>query len=158
MKIWLITIGKTKAKGIQISLDHYAQVINRLGNFELVELKDQESDADREGQAFIAYLERRDWLDSGRHRLVLLDVLGTAMSSEDFAQFVQSTAERGAQDLIFLVGGAFGFSEKLRQRLVDAKLLSLSKLTLPHELARLVLAEQIYRALHIQSGSQYHHA
>jgi 23S rRNA (pseudouridine1915-N3)-methyltransferase len=86
--------------------------------------------------------------------LVLLDSRGKQFSSEDLAEFVRDHRDRGIQELIFAIGPADGWSEPARKR-ADL-LLSLGKMTLPHELARVVLAEQLYRAFTILAGHPYH--
>lgn len=95
-------------------------------------------------------------LKSGRTApfLVLLDSRGKQMSSEDLADFIREHQGRGTQQLVFAVGGADGFSAESRKA---AQLqLSLGKMTLPHELARVVLLEQLYRAFTILKGHPYH--
>jgi 23S rRNA (pseudouridine1915-N3)-methyltransferase len=85
--------------------------------------------------------------------LVACDAGGTAMTSEDFAAWLQKERE-AARDVAFVIGGAFGLSDAVRK--ASRRRLSLAPWTLPHELARLVLAEQLYRAGTIQRGEPYH--
>ena len=87
-------------------------------------------------------------------RKILLDPLGRAATSEEFSKIV-GEAELEARDLIFVVGGADGLPHEWRNRTADASLLSLSKMTFPHELARAMLAEQLYRAVTILRGHPY---
>ena len=89
-------------------------------------------------------------------RLVLCDERGEALGSTAFAQLVQAERERAGGDLVFMVGGAFGVGATVRSR--AWRTLALAPWTLPHELARLVLAEQLYRAGTIVRGEQYHKA
>jgi 23S rRNA (pseudouridine1915-N3)-methyltransferase len=86
--------------------------------------------------------------------LVACDAMGASMTSEAFAKWLQSERERASRDVVFLIGGAFGLSEQVRS--AAKKTLSLAPWTLAHELARLVLAEQLYRAGTIQRGEPYH--
>lgn len=99
-----------------------------------------------------------DWLARRQGRtaaiLVLLDSRGRSMTSEAFAAWLGKRRDEGAQQLVFAVGPADGWSDTFRQR--AGLLLSLGPMTLPHSLARLVLAEQIYRAFTILSGHPYH--
>jgi 23S rRNA (pseudouridine1915-N3)-methyltransferase len=88
--------------------------------------------------------------------LVLLDERGKTFSSESFAAWLEKTASAGHKRCIFLIGGAFGFDEIIYQR-ADA-LLSLSPMTMSHQLARVVFAEQLYRGFCINKGLPYHHA
>jgi 23S rRNA (pseudouridine1915-N3)-methyltransferase len=85
----------------------------------------------------------------------LLDGHGKEVSSLQFSQFIQQRFNSGSKNLLFLVGGAYGFSEELYQR-ANYKL-SMSKMTFPHKLARLLFVEQLYRALTILKGEPYHH-
>jgi 23S rRNA (pseudouridine1915-N3)-methyltransferase len=86
--------------------------------------------------------------------LVLLDARGKQFSSEELAQFISAHQTRGTQQLLFALGGADGFSEQMRTS--AGVVLSLGKMTLPHELARVVLLEQLYRAFTIIKGHPYH--
>ena len=86
--------------------------------------------------------------------VVACDARGSAMTSEEFAQWLQQEREQAVHDIAFVIGGAFGLSEPLRA--VTRRRLSLAPWTLPHELARLVLAEQLYRAGTILRGEPYH--
>jgi 23S rRNA (pseudouridine1915-N3)-methyltransferase len=103
-----------------------------------------------------------DWLDQqkkGRKPLVpvLFDSRGRQMSSEAFARWLGERRDRGTQQILFAIGGADGWSEEARQRCAErGDLISLGPMTLPHALARLVAAEQIYRAFTILSGHPYH--
>lgn len=86
--------------------------------------------------------------------LVFLDAGGKSASSEQFADFLREQQDRGVQQMLFVIGGADGFSEE-RLRTAQHRL-SLGKMTLPHELARVVLLEQVYRAFTIMKGHPYH--
>jgi len=111
-----------------------------------------QAEAFRTEEAFL------EWLDRQRGRrpavTVLLDSRGRAMTSEDFASWIGGQRDAGAQHILFAVGPADGWSEAAR--LKAALLLSLGKMTMAHGLARLVVAEQIYRAFTIMTGHPYH--
>lgn len=102
----------------------------------------------KEGETILQLLSKDDYL-------VALDERGTQFSSEKLAQFIQTRANSSSKNLVFLIGGAFGLDESVLQR-ADHKW-SLSQLTLPHMLVRLVLAEQLYRACTILRNEKYHH-
>lgn len=102
----------------------------------------------KEGQIIIEWLKKEDYL-------VVLEERGKQMSSEGLADFIQSRANAGTKQLIFLIGGAFGTDESVLQR-ADYKW-SLSQLVFPHQLVRLMLAEQVYRACTILKNEKYHH-
>jgi 23S rRNA (pseudouridine1915-N3)-methyltransferase len=95
-----------------------------------------------------------DWLQKD-HFLVALDEHGREMDSESLAGFIQARANDSVKTIVFLIGGAFGIDETVLKR-ADLTW-SLSKLTFPHQLARLILAEQVYRACSILRNEKYHH-
>jgi 23S rRNA (pseudouridine1915-N3)-methyltransferase len=144
VKIKLVWIGKTKDAAIQSLTDEYLKRLSRYAEVEGVALKDE---------AAILRLCARDGRPS-RHTLVLLDERGKQLSSEELAKFVRDYQDRNPLPLLFAVGGADGFSEQARQ--AAALVLSLGKMTLAHELARVVLLEQLYRAFTILKGHPYH--
>lgn len=103
----------------------------------------------KEGLMILDLLKKDDYL-------VLLDERGKDMSSEGLAAFLEQRANEGQKNLVFLVGGAFGVSEEVRKRAQFTW--SLSKLVFPHQLVRLILTEQLYRACSIIRNEKYHHA
>ena len=132
MKVYLLYIGKPRSREANLLAEDYARRIERYCRFEMRSLKDQ-----------------RAVKDYPRTAKVVLDPKGRPMSSGELAAFL----EKAQRDVAFFVGGADGFSQSFRQE-ADL-LLSLSKMTLPHELARVVLAEQIYRAFTILRNHPY---
>jgi 23S rRNA (pseudouridine1915-N3)-methyltransferase len=140
MKIRLVMLGKTRRAECRTMLDDYAARIRRYAEIELQEL--------REDSAALKRLE----FPSGA-TIVLLDAAGKQHTSADFAKWLGRERDRGIRELIFLCGGAEGFPETLRSQ-ANAKI-SLSSLTMPHELARVMLAEQIYRGFAILAGHPY---
>lgn len=103
----------------------------------------------KEGEMILEWLQKDDYL-------VALDERGKSLNSEELATFVESRANESVKNLVFLIGGAFGLDEPVLQK---AKyVLSLSKLTFPHQLVRLILAEQVYRACTIIRNEKYHHS
>jgi 23S rRNA (pseudouridine1915-N3)-methyltransferase len=102
----------------------------------------------KEGEPVLNSLRKEDWL-------VLLDERGKQMSSEALAAFISARANEAVKNMIFLVGGAYGVSEAVMAR-ANLKW-SLSQLVFPHQLVRLILAEQVYRACTILRNEQYHH-
>jgi 23S rRNA (pseudouridine1915-N3)-methyltransferase len=102
----------------------------------------------KEGQMLLDFLKKDDYL-------VLLDERGKQISSEGLAEFIQARANEGQKKVIFLIGGAYGVSKEITQRANFTW--SLSKLVFPHQLARLILAEQVYRACTILRNEKYHH-
>ena len=103
----------------------------------------------KEGETIINLLQKEDYL-------VLLDERGKEWSSEELAAFVQTRANESTKTIVFLIGGAYGVSEPVKQRANYTW--SLSKLVFPHQLVRLILAEQVYRACSINRNEKYHHS
>ena len=140
MKIRLVMLGKTRRTEFRALLDDYLGRIRHHGEIETVELRDSPAAL------------RKLKLDPAT-RVVLLDAAGKQFTSAQFARWLEEQRGCGTRELVFLCGDAEGFPEELRRK-ATAKL-SLSTLTMPHELARVVLAEQLYRAFAILSGSPY---
>jgi 23S rRNA (pseudouridine1915-N3)-methyltransferase len=103
----------------------------------------------KEGEIIINLLQKDDYL-------VLLDERGKMPDSEELAGFIQTRANEGTKNMLFLIGGAFGVSEEVKKRANYQW--ALSKLVFPHQLVRLILAEQIYRACSINRNEKYHHS
>ncbi len=144
MKIKIAWIGRTKEPAIQALTDEYLKRLARYAEVGGVALKDESA---------LLKLCRQD-ARPVRHSLVLLDARGKQLSSEELAKFLGDYQERSPAPLLFAVGPADGFTEQARQ--AAALVLSLGKMTLAHELARLVLVEQLYRAFTILKGHPYH--
>ena len=140
MKIRLLLLGKTRRAELCALLDEYAKRISRSCPIELIEVRDataavKKLDADRAATA------------------VLLDAGGKSYDSEAFAKWLGEQRDRGTREIIFVCGDADGFPAELRERVKQK--VSLSAMTYSHELARVMLVEQIYRAFAILSGSPY---
>jgi 23S rRNA (pseudouridine1915-N3)-methyltransferase len=138
VKLKIAWIGKTKTPAIQTLTDDYAQ---RLGRYLPLETHELTTEA--------ALLKL-----AAKSTLVLLDSQGKQLSSEELANFIDTHQNQGTQALLFAVGPADGFSPAARR--AAAFQLSLGKVTLAHEIARVVLLEQLYRAFTILKGHPYH--
>ena len=140
MKICLLMLGKTRRPEMGAVLDDYVKRISRSCPIEVAEVRDA-----------AAAMKR---LDANRAATsVLLDAGGKAHDSEAFAKWIAEQRDRGIREIIFVCGDADGFPDSLRERVKQK--MSLSAMTYSHELARVMLAEQIYRAFAIISGSPY---
>jgi 23S rRNA (pseudouridine1915-N3)-methyltransferase len=156
MKFQLWSVGKDHEAYVKGGVDDFTRRISRYYPVEWTILAPPRnaatlSQADlkkKEGELILEGLGKDDYL-------IALDEKGKQLSSEGLAQFIQARANESTRNLIFLIGGAFGLDEKVLQR-ANYKW-SLSQLTLPHQLVRLVLAEQLYRACTIQRNEKYHH-
>ena len=147
VKIKIAWIGKTKEPASASLTDEYLKRISRYAAVEGIALRDQ-----------TALLEMSmrggSSKQTTRSTLVLLDSRGKELSSEQFAEFLRDYQDRNPLPLIFAIGGADGFSDSTRA--AAQHVISLGKMTLAHELARVVLLEQLYRAFTILKGHPYH--
>lgn len=146
MKIVIAAVGRVKDAGLRDLLDDYYQRTRRHAELVEAELKD-----DRDDKLALAFEQCLSKLGP-RAELVALDVLGERLSSEGFARRVDEAQQRAVIP-VFAIGGAEGLPDALRSR--ARWKLSLGPMTLPHRIARLVLAEQIYRAFTILKGEPY---
>jgi 23S rRNA (pseudouridine1915-N3)-methyltransferase len=144
VKLTVAWIGKTKESAIQSLTDEYLKRLSRYVDVQGTTLKDESA---------LLKLGGREARPT-RHTLVLLDSRGKQLSSEEFAEFLGNHQDRNPLPLLFAVGPANGFTEEARQE--ANLLLSLGKMTVAHELARVVLLEQLYRAFTILKGHPYH--
>jgi 23S rRNA (pseudouridine1915-N3)-methyltransferase len=145
LKIKIAWIGKTKEAAIQSLTDEYLKRISRFAQVEGVAVRDESAVLDMAG---------RSGKTAAKSTLVLMDSRGKEFSSEQFAKFLGDYQDRNPLPLFFAVGAADGFSEGARRS--AQHVISLGKMTLAHELARVVLLEQVYRAFTILKGHPYH--
>lgn len=156
MKVKVLFTGKTTEAWIRQGLDVYAGRIRHYVSFERIELPDLRQTASlseeqvraREGELILNALKPTD-------HLVLLDERGATFSSLDWARNLEQKAAHLPKDLVFVVGGPYGFSQAVQDRCQER--LSLSRMTFSHQLVRLVFLEQLYRAFTIIRGEPYHH-
>ncbi len=147
MKIKIAWIGKTKEAAIASLTEEYLKRISRYVPVEGLALKDEAALLELSGRA-------RGAKAGAKSTLVLMDSRGKEFSSEQFAKFLGDCQDRNPLPLIIAIGGADGFSEAARAAAHHT--ISLGKMTLAHELARVVLLEQVYRAFTILKGHPYH--
>ncbi|MDE6454205.1 MAG: 23S rRNA (pseudouridine(1915)-N(3))-methyltransferase RlmH [Muribaculaceae bacterium] len=156
MKIQLIVTGRTRDEALRSLVERYASRTQRYVPFEMVELPDvrttrattEAAQKQAEGQQMLKYVHPSD-------HLVLLDEHGRQMTSREFAGFIDKKMSTLPRNLIFAVGGPYGFSDEVRRR-ADG-MLGLSAMTFSHEMVRPFFVEQIYRAMTILRGEPYHH-
>jgi 23S rRNA (pseudouridine1915-N3)-methyltransferase len=156
MKIVLTVVGKTTDKHFIASINEYVQRISHYVSFSIEvipELKgtknlSEKEQKDREGELILKLFQPGDYL-------VLLDEHGRERRSIEFAQWMQKKMAAGPKRLIFVVGGPYGFSEAVYAAAQEK--VSLSQMTLSHQMIRLLFVEQIYRAMTILNGEPYHH-
>jgi 23S rRNA (pseudouridine1915-N3)-methyltransferase len=146
LRITIAWIGKTKEPAIRALTEDYVKRISRYAQFEGAELRDE--------SALLAACGRHVSGKAGKSTLVLLDSRGKQFSSEEFARFLGDYQDRNPLPLIFAIGPADGFSKAACEAAQHT--ISLGRITLAHELARVVLLEQVYRAFTILKGHPYH--
>ncbi len=146
MRVAVVAVGKVKERGLRSLLDDYYGRIKRYAKLDEIELKDASAAVVRD--RFAKAIDPRG-------RTIALDVDGEAWSSRRLADFVGECEVGSVPSVTFLIGGAYGLPPEV-SRAADRRL-SLSAMTLPHRIARLVLAEQIYRAFTILRGEPYSH-
>lgn len=150
MKIIIIALGRKNDSGVEANIKEFTRRVNR--HF-LVEwffpTERKELGVEEDSLKALTKIEDSDYV-------VLLDDKGKELSSEELALFMDKRANEGGKRLVFVIGGAYGASGKLKAR-ADF-VWSLSKLTFPHQIARLIVSEQIYRSISIMRGEKYHHA
>jgi 23S rRNA (pseudouridine1915-N3)-methyltransferase len=156
MQVEIWSLGKANEAFIAPAIAHYLQKIKPYNGIELVVLapakKTASTDIARTRQAEEELILKR--LQS-HHYLVLLDERGKLLDSTQWADQFQQCMNTGTKTLVILIGGAFGVTEAVKQK--ARQVWSLSKLVFPHQLVRLIVAEQVYRAFSILNNSPYHH-
>ena len=156
MKITLITVGKTDKDWVKEGLDIYVSRLKHYIPFsinEIPELKNvsalsKEQIKSREGELILKLVKPTD-------DLILLDERGKEYTSMELAKVIQDKISYSNKDIVYVIGGAYGFSEEVYRR-ANSKM-SLSKMTFSHQMVRAIFAEQIYRAFTIIRGEPYHH-
>ncbi|MBG15852.1 MAG: 23S rRNA (pseudouridine(1915)-N(3))-methyltransferase RlmH [Crocinitomicaceae bacterium] len=156
MKIKLIVVGKTNVKYLKDGENEYEKRLKHYVKFEELVVGDVKNARNlnhqelkkKEGSLILSKIENIDFV-------VLLDDKGKMFSSYEFSNFIDQKILRSTKSLVFVVGGAFGFSDEVVKR-ANIKL-SLSKMTFSHQMVRMIFKEQLYRAFTILKGEKYHH-
>jgi 23S rRNA (pseudouridine1915-N3)-methyltransferase len=156
MKIALLQTGKTTDKHIAEVVDHYSNRIKKYSVFEIITLPDVKNARNmpvqeqkiKEGKKVIQSISSDDYV-------VLLDERGKELRTFEFSAWIQKVFMLPKKSIIFVIGGPWGFSEEVYNR-ADFKM-SLSRMTFPHQLVRLLFLEQLYRVFTIIKGEPYHH-
>ena len=157
MKIKIYAIGKIK-DFYKLGVDEYVKRLSSYCKIEIVELKDEsisekpskaeiKKAIDIEGKRVISLLKENEYL-------IGLDLNKKEMDSVEFSRYLSNKLEQSGSNISFVIGGSYGLSEELKSRINDS--FSFGKMTFPHQLARLILLEQIYRAFKILNNETYH--
>jgi len=156
MKIKLILVGRTVEKYLQQGVSVYEERLKHYVSFEMVVIPDLKQASsltenqikEKEGESVLKNIKPSD-------RVVLLDERGKMMGSVEWARDLESKGAHLQSDLVFVLGGPYGFSEAVYARANEK--ISLSKMTFSHQMVRLIFLEQLYRAYTIIKGEPYHH-
>jgi len=158
MKITLITVGKLKEKYIKTAVDEYAKRISRYAKFNIIEVMDEPTRENasntekqivlkEEGERILSCIKESGYI-------IATSISGTQLDSIELAGKITKLSVDGYSHIYFIIGGSLGLSHHVTKK-ADF-LLSFSKMTFPHQLMRVILAEQVYRAFRINSGEPYH--
>ena len=158
MSVTILAVGRMKEKPYRMMADEYMKRLSRYGKFEEVELPDLPEPAnsspaierqirEKEGEAILARIR------PGSH-VIALTIPGKQWDSPGLSRHLDELMTRGASDITFVIGGSLGLSEQVIARSEEE--MSMSKMTFPHQLARVMLMEQLYRAMKIRAGERYH--
>lgn len=156
MKMVFLQTGKTNEKYVADGVEIYSARIQKSYGFEIITVPDikntrnmsEQEFREKEGKKILEIFREGDYI-------VLLDERGKEFRTAEFADWLENRLMQAARRVVFVTGGAWGFSGELHNK-ADMKI-SLSKMTFPHQLVRLIFIEQLYRALSIIKGSPYHH-
>ena len=156
MKVKLLVVGKTEDHYLEQGIDKYVKRLSHYISFEILYLSDIKSGGkmspeklkEEEGKLILSKIKQGDYV-------LLLDEQGKSLSSVEFAQAMQKKMNASVTTMLFVIGGAFGFSPEVYQRANEK--LALSKMTFSHQMIRLLFVEQLYRAYTIIKGEKYHH-
>lgn len=156
MKITLLTVGKTDKDWVRQGMDIYMSRLKHYIPFNIVEIPElknvsaltKDQIKTREGELILKSLRPTD-------DVILMDERGKQYSSVEFAKILQDKISYIGKDIVFVIGGAYGFSQAVYER-ADSKI-SLSRMTFSHQMVRAIFVEQIYRAFTIMRGEPYHH-
>lgn len=156
MKITLLTVGKTDKDWVKQGMDIYVSRLKHYIPFSVVEIPElknvsalnKDQIKNREGELILKNIRPTD-------DVILLDERGKQYTSVELAKVIQDKISYTGKDMVYVIGGAYGFSETVYQR-ANSKI-SLSKMTFSHQMVRAIFVEQIYRAFTIMKGEPYHH-
>ena len=149
--IKIITVGQVKEKYLKDGIEEYLKRIRKFTNIELIEVKDEglveiEKANDIEGERIKKHINPKDYI-------ITLEIDGKMLTSEEFSTKIDKTLIDNS-NIVFIIGGSYGISENIKN--ISNFKLSFSKFTFPHQLFRLILLEQIYRAYKIMNNESYH--
>lgn len=158
MNITVISVGKLKEKYLRQAIEEYAKRLSRYCKLNIIELTDEQTpeNASAKDEQIIKDKEGERILNNIKDSMyvIALDLKGKMLTSEEFSSFIDDCGVRGNSNLCFVIGGSLGISTNVIKRANYS--LCFSKMTFPHQLFRVMLLEQIYRAFRISNGEPYH--
>lgn len=158
MRINIVCVGKIKEKYLKLGIDEFKKRLSKYCKLEIIELDDEKAPEnlsdkemlmikEKEGKKILSKIKDNSYV-------IALAIDGKNLSSEELAETINKLGVRGVSNITFVIGGSLGLSDEVLSR-ADYKL-SFSKMTFPHQLMRLILLEQVYRAYRINNGEPYH--
>ena len=158
MRINIVCVGYIKEKYLKLGIDEFKKRLSKYCKLEIIELEDEKAPEnlsdkemliikEKEGKKILSKIKDNSYV-------IALAIDGKNLSSEELAQTINKLGVRGVSNITFVIGGSLGLSDEVLSR-ADYKL-SFSKMTFPHQLMRLILLEQVYRAYRINNGEPYH--
>ena len=158
MRINIVCVGKIKEKYLKLGIDEFKKRLSKYCKLEIIELEDEKAPEnlsdkemliikEKEGKKILSKIKDNSYV-------IALAIDGKNLSSEELAQTINKLGVRGVSNITFVIGCSLGLSDEVLSR-ADYKL-SFSKMTFPHQLMRLILLEQVYRAYRINNGEPYH--
>ncbi|MEA3423962.1 MAG: 23S rRNA (pseudouridine(1915)-N(3))-methyltransferase RlmH [Bacillota bacterium] len=158
MKITLISVGKIKEKYLRDAIDEYSKRLSKYCKLKFIEVNDEKAPdnlsgkdeliiKDREGSRILEKIKDRQYV-------VALDLKGKQRTSEEFSNEIENLSIYGNSDVVYIIGGSLGLSDDVVKR--SNAQISFSEMTFPHQLMKVILIEQIYRAFRIIKGEPYH--
>ncbi|AIY83983.1 rRNA large subunit m3Psi methyltransferase RlmH [Clostridium baratii str. Sullivan] len=158
MNITLVTVGKLKEKYLKQAIDEYSKRLSRYCKLDIIELPDEKTPdnasekeeaqiKEKEGKAILSKIKDNSYV-------VAMDLKGKQLTSEELSSLVERCGVKGNSNIVFVIGGSLGLSDEVIKR-ADYKL-CFSKMTFPHQLFRVMLLEQVYRAFRIMKNEPYH--
>ena len=158
MRINIVCVGKIKEKYLKLGIDEFKKRLSKYCKLEIIELEDEKAPENLSDKEMLIIKENevkkiRSKIKDNSY-VIALAIDGKNLSSEELAQTINKLGVRGVSNITFVIGGSLGLSDEVLSR-ADYKL-SFSKMTFPHQLMRLILLEQVYRAYRINNGEPYH--
>ena len=158
MRISVVCVGKIKEKYLKLGIDEFSKRLSKYCKLEVIELDDEKAPENLSDKEMLMIKEKEgkkilSKIKENAH-VIALAIDGKNLSSEELAETIDNLGVRGTSHIVFVIGGSLGLSDEVLKR-ANYKL-SFSKMTFPHQLMRLILLEQVYRAYRINNGEPYH--